>query len=129
MAILTVSTPPTTGGHHDAVFHLDVANSLSTELAQLALGSLVFVRGMVSPMLLIWLVNEGFGRSASKGLAVSIHCFGIQSLAFFAGFGKTRCGGTFGAAFVAIVDHSLVAEKLASDHQGGTNTAIGHNIT
>ena len=70
-------------------------------------------------MLLIWFVNKGLGRSASKGLAVSIHCLGIQSLAFFAGFGKTRYGATFDAAFVAIVDHSLVADELVSDHQGG----------
>ena len=77
------------------------------------------VWGMALPTPLIWLVNEGPGRFASKGSAVSMHCFSVQSLAFFAGFGKTRYASTFHAAFVAMVDHSLVANELVSDHQEG----------
>ena len=90
MAILTSSMPPTTGGPHDAAFDLEGTDSLSTELA---LSSSVMVWGMVLPPPLIWLVNEGPGRSASKGLAVS-----MQSLAFFPGFGKTRYASTFHAS-------------------------------
>ena len=116
MAILTSSMPPTTGGPHDMVFDLGGTNSLSTELAQ---SSSVMVWGMVLPPQLIWLVNEGPGRSASKGLAVSMHCFSLQSLALFAGFGTTRYAPTFHTAFVAMVGHSLVADELVSDHQEG----------
>ena len=90
------------------VLDLEGTNSLSTELA---LSSSVMVWGMVLPPPLTWLVNEGPGRSASKGLAVSMHCFSAQSLAFFAGFGKTCYASTLHAAFAAMVDHSLLADS------------------